>query len=296
MRRGATLIELLVAIGLIGIMTGLLLSAVQQVRARAYRTSCTNHLRQIGLAVHSYHNDRHSLPPAYVQKWSRARNDSTLLPWGVLLLPYHGHDPLWRASVAAYESKPGYVRPPHVGLTTIIRVYTCPADSRLALPITDEYGYTVAYGSFVGVMSASESGDRSALHTLTGIPLTQVADGSSNTLLIGERPPFGRGFSGSWYTVEIPNESVLRLRTGAAYGCRLGIRGNGWWEGCRGPLRFGPGRVENPCDSFHFWSLHSGGGHFLFADGSARFITYAAEPILPALATRNGREPVSGQD
>ena len=49
-------------------------------------------------------------------------------------------------------------------------------------------------------------------------------------------------------------------------------------------------------DAFHFWSFHSGGAHFLFCDGSVRFLAYSADPILPALATRNGGEAVTLPD
>jgi prepilin-type processing-associated H-X9-DG protein len=61
---------------------------------------------------------------------------------------------------------------------------------------------------------------------------------------------------------------------------------------CRGPFVFGPGRFDNPCDSYHFWSLHLGGANFAFCDGSVRFLSYAAAPLLPALATRAGGESV----
>lgn len=57
-----------------------------------------------------------------------------------------------------------------------------------------------------------------------------------------------------------------------------------------GPYNFQAGRVEQQCDLFHFYSLHNGGVHFLFADGAVRFMTYEADTILPALATRAGRE------
>ena len=56
--------------------------------------------------------------------------------------------------------------------------------------------------------------------------------------------------------------------------------------------RLGPGRLDNPCDRYHFWSLHPGGGNWLFADGSVRFLSYSADPIMPALATRAGGEVV----
>jgi prepilin-type processing-associated H-X9-DG protein len=63
-----------------------------------------------------------------------------------------------------------------------------------------------------------------------------------------------------------------------------------------GPYGFAPGKLSEPCDVFHFWSLHSGGANFLFCDGSVHFLTYDAAPLMPALATRNGREPVSLPD
>ncbi|HLW66382.1 MAG TPA: H-X9-DG-CTERM domain-containing protein [Gemmataceae bacterium] len=62
--------------------------------------------------------------------------------------------------------------------------------------------------------------------------------------------------------------------------------------GCRGPFHYGPGRIDNPCDSFHFWSLHPMGANFLFCDGSVHFIAYSAAEIMPALATRAGGEVV----
>ena len=56
---------------------------------------------------------------------------------------------------------------------------------------------------------------------------------------------------------------------------------------------FREGQLHQPCDRFHFWSLHVGGAHFLFADGSVRFVAYGANQVLPALASRSGGEPVA---
>lgn len=60
-----------------------------------------------------------------------------------------------------------------------------------------------------------------------------------------------------------------------------------------GPYHFQPGRLDQPCDLFHFWSLHAGGANFLFADGSVHFLAYSADDILPALATRSGGEAIA---
>jgi prepilin-type processing-associated H-X9-DG protein len=63
-----------------------------------------------------------------------------------------------------------------------------------------------------------------------------------------------------------------------------------------GPYHFGRGQFSNQCDAYHFWSPHSGGANFLFCDGSVHFLSYSADAILPALATRAGREPVTYSD
>jgi prepilin-type processing-associated H-X9-DG protein len=67
-----------------------------------------------------------------------------------------------------------------------------------------------------------------------------------------------------------------------------------FWGSCPpGPYLYGPGLASNPCDFNHFWSTHSGGGHWLFADGTVRMLSYSAAMILPQLATRGGSEVVN---
>jgi prepilin-type processing-associated H-X9-DG protein len=63
-----------------------------------------------------------------------------------------------------------------------------------------------------------------------------------------------------------------------------------------GSYPYGPGRFDDPCSMFHFWSPHSGGGQFALADGSVRSLTYSANPLMPALASRNGGEAVQIPD
>ena len=69
-----------------------------------------------------------------------------------------------------------------------------------------------------------------------------------------------------------------------------GVGGTGCF--ISGPFVFGAGSLQEPCSVFHYWSLHSGGANFAFCDGSVHFLSYSASSILPALATRAGREVV----
>ncbi len=70
-------------------------------------------------------------------------------------------------------------------------------------------------------------------------------------------------------------------------------RGRYGYHNCAdGPYAFGPGDLKQHCDAFHYWSLHTGGANFAFADGSVHFLRYSATAVLPALATRAGGETV----
>src|SRR5438105_382085 len=109
-RAGFTLIELLVVIAIIGVLIGLLVPAVQQVRESASRAQCANNLKQIGLALHSYENVHKRFPPAYVRTSGRQSatvngisypddnwNGSPGWAWGTLLLPYLEQTALYRS-------------------------------------------------------------------------------------------------------------------------------------------------------------------------------------------------------
>lgn len=290
-RTGFSLIEALVVIGLIGLLLGLLLPAVQMVRGAASRMSCQNNLHQIGLACHMYHDSQGTLPPG---QGFLAGPRSQIVPWGVLLLPFIEQEALWRQTLAAYATEPvGYINPPHVGLATVIKTYSCPSDGRVKSSITDDQGYTASYGSYQGVSGGTRNDG--AMPWPRGVRLSEFLDGTSQTLLIGERPPPGRLFAGSWYTLDIADLSWMLDEY--SHGARRGAMPVYWEKDvswCHGPFWFGPGRVENPCDCNHFWSLHPGGANFVFTDGSVRFISYSAVPVMVSLGTRAAGEVIDG--
>jgi len=121
-----------------------------------------------------------------------------------------------------------------------------------------------------------------------GVRAKQITDGMSNTVIVGERPPSHDLYWGWWHgsdfdsMLAIPNRetSVLVSATGGP---------------CPSPSYFQPDDTLNPCAAMHYWSLHPGGGNWLVADGSVRFLTYTAgTTMLPLMASIDGGEVVAG--
>jgi prepilin-type N-terminal cleavage/methylation domain-containing protein len=114
-RRGFTLVELLVCIAVIGILVGLLLPAVQHVREAANRTSCFNNLKQIGLAMHNYHDVNGHLP-------AFTRDDYTAATWAVVILPYMEQDNLYQQ----WDLSRSYYQQSDMARLTPVHYYYCP--------------------------------------------------------------------------------------------------------------------------------------------------------------------------
>jgi prepilin-type N-terminal cleavage/methylation domain-containing protein len=160
---GFTLIELLVVIAIIAILIGLLLPAVQKVREAAARTQCANNLKQMGLAMHDYHDTYHAFPPAFAKPSNYG--------WAVWLLPFVEQDNLFNAL------NPNGTNLSVNALTTLpVKVYTCPADRE---GIINPYFSGFAKSNYAVSEQVSDGG--------SAIPMSSITDGTSNTLMIGER-------------------------------------------------------------------------------------------------------------
>jgi len=320
-RRGFTLIELLVVIAIIAILIGLLLPAVQKIREAANRMKCTNNLKQMGLAAHNYHDTVGRLPAALNigQTWysSYQRNappaglqangypaDGPFFSWATQLSPYMELDNIYKAFNKAawpwwqYQASGQTIN----GLQA--KIMQCPSDTRSNL-VCNDGGNLAALTSYLGVTGRDQfredGGQDGVFFVNSGVTLAGITDGTSNTVIIGERPPsndlyYGWMWAGSGdYPYFGATDVVLGVREVT----------NGTPNGTRDFYR--PGELNDPQNihRYHFWSLHPGGGMWLFGDGHVQFLSYAtatqtvagtvgingaAKTVLECLASRDAGE------
>ena len=293
-----SLVEALVVIAILVILLGLTTAGVQRVRATAARSACLNQMRQIGQALHQYESVHRVLPPGVTHPalhpglprlYGPDTDPYPLLNWQARLLPYVEQETLWSLTEEAYaRDRHAIETPPHIGMITSMALFLCPSDTRRTHP---ELGpeRTPAMTSYLGVSGTNNYRNDGVFFLDSRLRFRNLTDGTSNTVMVGERPPYVHLLYGRWYGGWGP------WGTGNAF---LGVRevrltNN---ECPEGPYEFRPGSLQDPCSLYQFWSLHSGGACFLVADGSARFLSYSAAPLLPALATRAGREPAVWPD
>jgi len=227
----------------------LLLPAVQQARASARRIECLNRLKQIGLAVQEFELQNGVLPTGKNSGSHVQRPEST---WLVSLLPF-------LEQVALYQKIEGdfllqrspYVSPPHTGLKTSIGQFQCPDDSRVDFPksVSSLGGSEVALTSFLGVSGLTFHDSKGVLCYKKSVALSEITDGTSNTLLSGERPPSPDFNLGWWYTGEGQDGSgnadmIMGVKEQAAEPTsRLTA------AGCPNVSGYSPGRLDRFCDS-----------------------------------------------
>jgi prepilin-type N-terminal cleavage/methylation domain-containing protein/prepilin-type processing-associated H-X9-DG protein len=322
-RSGFTLIELLVVIAIIAILIGLLLPAVQKVRDAAARAQCQNNMKQIGLALHNYHDSQGMFPPGVSYPSFPPQTPYFYWSWLAMILPYVEQQGVfaqadawartgdfWKTEKPPYYWWPwgafwlGGNPPPNPALSVLIKTWKCPGDQRQTYGFTDipdfpPNGCLVGLTGYLGV--GGIQGDevyeglgpsRGILYWTSQTKIADVIDGLSSTLMVGERPPstdmeYGWWFAGAGYDGSGVGDVILGVqcyRYAAALGCPQSKANPG--------LQYG--QFVNDCDQVHFWSPHQTGSNFLYADGSVHYLTYSiTEQVLIALATRDGGEVVT---
>ncbi len=296
-RDGFTLIELLVVIAIIGILIGILLPAVQKIRGTADRTQCVNNLKQVGLALHNYHDNAKVFPSGYTSAFDAAGNDTGPgWGWAAYILPYMEQQAIdnsirFDLPIEAPTNANARVQ--------FIKSYRCPADSIPGLAWTakkyDSSGNSiaticdVASANYIGVFGTTEPGvdGDGVFYRNSKTRIADITDGTSNTTILGERS-FRLGQT-TWVGSVTGTNLYPQLGSTAppilnnASGMVLGHTGDGNELGA-------PNSYVN-----QFFSQHSGGGNFVFADGHVSFLKSSMDyNFYKALSTRDGAEPVGG--
>ena len=316
--RGFTLVELLVVIAIIGILIGMLLPAVQQVREAARRIECANNLRQLAIATLNYESAHMEFPPGLnvpisdtgangTMRASDTRADGTGFPpppitdcygsWMTWILPFIEQNNIY-SELQEIQSSTGenwlhtreldYAGTPTNIASYKISLLLCPSDvdEDVINPFADFWFGANSYFGVAGKQGWYLSGVTSdgILTYNSDVTFSDISDGSSNTLLIGER-----------YSFDAEYENFRSFR-GWAWNSRSSARD--CIVGVLEPINYQLPPGVGPSPSFFytdkkfnsFSSAHPGGANFAVADGSVQFVTLestAGLQVLEYLAIMN---------
>jgi prepilin-type N-terminal cleavage/methylation domain-containing protein len=310
-QRGFTLIELLVVIAIIAILIALLLPAVQQAREAARRTQCKNNLHNLGLAFHNYHDSANMFPPGYNVIIAPPVLDHNTKSAFERILPFIDQAPLFNQidqSVPMMMGPPGYnatIQQNNTNLAaSILPIFLCP--SSVGDPLGD---YLYPAGAFGGGFPAAnctfrgartdycgtsgvrgtygtlayapnpQAGDREGTIRAAGAPggdasrIRDLLDGTSNTFILGERTGGRKLYWKNKEATGIPGQTIIEQTNGGSWADSLAFEH--WLQGALydGTGNGGPCSMCTNIRGNGFHSFHTGGNHFLMADGAVRFIS-----------------------
>jgi len=304
-RTGFTLIELLVVIAIIAILIALLLPAVQQAREAARRTQCKNNLKQLGLALHNYHDQTNLFPPGWVSQYYQvATGEPTNWSWGAFLLPQIEQGPLYNIltpGTRRIDENLALGGATAAALQTPLAAFRCASDpgpalnnfsSAMGVNATQQTDFgtyarmvwngttnvSIATSNYVINADTADSNTPAIIAATYGPPLgiawadsrvgiRDITDGTSNTIILGERTWSLKGLT-------IGAGNALGFSPAASVGayanqqCRacLAVIAVPYW-----------GMNQTVINANHqsrsYSSAHTGGVHFLMGDGAVRFIS-----------------------
>lgn len=320
-RRAFTLIELLVVIAIIAILVALLLPAVQQAREAARRTQCKNQLKQLALAVHNYESTHSCFPPGQVRMPALAQPRVRGWSLFVQLLPFLEQTNLY----SQWNFTDPIINETNGNTAIILPMLLCPSATIKLNPWTRPNGSRYAVGSYVGNggtqshpptaiqgdgifagMGPALVSPASVQHGL--IRIRDVTDGTSNTLLFGERSPVDPNFD-SFYTAGYSSASANGYGFWAATNGQHGLTdltlssysrinyrmpfGFANRPGSMGSATAFDNAVETISRLNSFGSQHTDGAQFAMVDGSVRFLSDSLDQtVFRGVSTRGGGETI----